>query len=349
MGRPRKTHNQALPDNLYIRTRIRKNGRVVKYYTYRLNGKKEISLGTDYNKACIKAAQLNLERGDKTSLITFTQVAKRYKSEVIPLKSENTRSANLVQLKPLLVFFENAPLEQIRPTYIRQYLDSRSHVQGAANNEVALFSHIWKYAREWGYIDTQCPADGIKRFEKKSRDVYISDEIYLVVYKYADQDIKDLMDLAYLTGQRPSDLVSLTLSHIKDNHLYITQQKTKAKLRIEIVGKIEEIINRRKEETKYYLFKTKKGERLTTIKLSKKFARLRSKVISLNPEYAEQLSNFQFRDLRAKSGTDKALLLGEESARQQLGHTSVKMTKTYIRKALAITPLKDGPTTRKES
>jgi integrase len=39
----------------------------------------------------------------------------------------------------------------------------------------------------------------------------------------------------------------------------------------------------------------------------------------------------QFRDLRAKAGTDKAESADPRRAQQQLGHASVVMTERYIR------------------
>ncbi len=40
---------------------------------------------------------------------------------------------------------------------------------------------------------------------------------------------------------------------------------------------------------------------------------------------------FQFRDLRAKAGTDKADASDLGGAQQQLGHKSVKTTEIYLR------------------
>lgn len=40
---------------------------------------------------------------------------------------------------------------------------------------------------------------------------------------------------------------------------------------------------------------------------------------------------FQFRDLRAKSGTDKDEQFGLEVARQLLGHKTAQMTSHYVR------------------
>lgn len=52
---------------------------------------------------------------------------------------------------------------------------------------------------------------------------------------------------------------------------------------------------------------------------------------------------FQFRDLRAKAGTDKAESSGDiRQAQKQLGHSNITMTETYIRerKGSKVTPTK---------
>ena len=52
-------------------------------------------------------------------------------------------------------------------------------------------------------------------------------------------------------------------------------------------------------------------------------------------------ADFQFRDLRAKAGTDKADSAGDiRQAQAQLGHASVVMTETYVRqrKGAKVTP-----------
>ena len=48
-------------------------------------------------------------------------------------------------------------------------------------------------------------------------------------------------------------------------------------------------------------------------------------------EAAAAVTCFQFRDLRAKAGTDKADATDLREAQQQLGHKSVKTTEIYLR------------------
>jgi integrase len=46
---------------------------------------------------------------------------------------------------------------------------------------------------------------------------------------------------------------------------------------------------------------------------------------------AETVGAFQFRDLRAKAGTDQADTTDIRTAQQQLGHKSIKTTEIYVR------------------
>lgn len=341
MGRPRKIQNTHLPDNVYVRI-DKRSGKPITRYFYRLYGKTEKSLGTNFNLACLEAIKLNLEREPKGNIITFTQVATRYQDEVIPLKKIHTQQNNRTYLKPLLTFFNTASLEQIKPQHIRQYLEWRKETKASANNEYMLFHHIWQKAREWGYTELHCPTEGVSRYPIKQRENYVEDGIFHLVYECCNDNFKDLMDLAYLTGQRPVDLVNIQRNHISNGYLHIVQQKTSAKLRIEMKGKLKEIIERRFENGKNYLFYTRQGSRFTPQYVSSTFATIREKAIKKNPDYAEALQQFQFRDLRAKSGTDKAMNFGMDAARQHLGHTSEKMTKVYVRLAPIIPPLENS-------
>ncbi|ERF78035.1 integrase [Gallibacterium anatis] len=342
MARPRKRENQGLPQNVVCHNRLRKKtGKVVKYYYYVLEDGKQKSLGMDKELAILEAAKLNYNNKIQLHNLLFVDVVNRYKEEVIPTKAYNTQNSNLSALRFLLKFFKDAPLDQIEPKHIKQYLDWRKSSPTSANNEITLFHHIWAMAKAWGYTKFACPSEGIKKHKIKARDVYIEDYIYDLVYRNGDQEMKDLMDIAYLTAQRPIDVVNIHSSHIYDGILHITQQKTGTKLRILLQGKLADIIYARLENiTKGYLFSNRWGRKLSRRTLTERFAELREKLIRQYPELEKELANFQFRDLRAKAGTDKSLAENEEAARKQLGHTSLQMTKRYIRKDKPIAPTK---------
>ncbi|MDH2999386.1 hypothetical protein A1D23_04620 [Chelonobacter oris] len=114
--------------------------------------------------------------------------------------------------------------------------------------------------------------------------------------------------------------------------------KTKKRMEILIQGQLKEIIERRMMLSDTYLFLNKQGRKLTAGTLWRWFDNLRKAAVSHFPELAEELKNFQFRDLRAKAATDKFLKSNIEAAQNQLGHKSPVMTARYIRKSKAVEP-----------
>ncbi|WP_430230995.1 tyrosine-type recombinase/integrase [Nitrosomonas communis] len=336
------TKNRHLPK----RMRARKRHKVIHYY-YDTGGKprKEIPLGSDYALAVKLWAEIEAAKKDtKPSVITFRYVAERYTRDVIPTKAPRTQKDNIEELQWLLKFFDNppAPLEEIEPIHIRQYLDQRE-AKTRANREKALFSHIWNKAREWGYTSLPNPCAGIKGHKEIGRkEVYIEDELYNAVYKAASTPLRDAMDMAYLTGQRPSDVLKMMEGDIVDGAIQIKQDKTGKKLRISVEGELAALIDRIKVRKAQYTVRSlhlivdEEGQRFTSFMLRSHFDRAREKA-GINKEL------FQFRDLRGKAGTDKTEASGDiRQAQKQLGHASVVTTERYVRgrKGDKITPTK---------
>jgi hypothetical protein len=106
----------------------------------------------------------------------------------LPTKAPLTQRDNLIQLSKLCKFFDAppAPLDEITPQHIRQYLDWRKTAPVRANREKALLSHIFNKARDWGYTAAPNPCAGVKGFTERGRDAYIEDAIYKAVWDAAD-------------------------------------------------------------------------------------------------------------------------------------------------------------------
>ncbi len=256
----------------------------------------------------------------------------------------STQKDNFRELTSLYRFFDNPPakLDDIRPLHIRQYLDWRKNAKTRANRETALLSHIFNKAREWGLTDQPNPCMGIKKHKEKRRDIYVTDEAYRAVWLAADQLLRDAMDIAYLTGQRPADVLKLDERDIQEGALVIRQNKTGAQIRIEIIGELAttiERIRRRKHSLRVVamrLLVDENGQPLNVYTSRSRFDRAR-KTAGVEKE------NFQFRDLRAKAGTDKEVGSGGNirEAQALLGHSSVTMTERYVRKrGRMVTPTK---------
>lgn len=340
MGR-KPTTNQNLPPRL----RARRRGDVVWYY-FDAGGKprKEIPLGKDYVLAVQKWSALMVDT-KAPAVATFNTAADRYTREVIPTKAPRTQADNIKELAKLLEFFGNppAPLSEIKPIHIRQYLDWRgATAKVRANREKALFSHIWNKAREWGYTDIPNPCAGVRGHKERGRkDIYVDDNLYAAVYQAADSVLRDAMDLAYLTGQRPSDVLKISETDIRDGYLHVSQGKTAHRLRIEITGALADLLARikaGKDEHKVRALAVLCNERGEPLS----YSTLRSRFDKAREMAGIDKALFQFKDLRAKAGTDKEEAGGIRAAQDQLGHTSEQMTAHYVRhrRGKKVTPTK---------
>ena len=350
MARPRKRENQGLPVNLLCRKRKMKSGRIITYFYYVMADGKEKSLGTEKYEAVAEAARLNMEARKKADVILFIEVAKRYELEIIPTKAKSTQYSNKCAIKWLSKFFGDPPipLDKIEPQHISLYLQWRKDTAASANLEVGIFNTIWNKAREWGYTKQASPSQGIKKYPVKFRESYMEDYLLEKLLEFADQQMKDILQVAYLIGQRPIDICNIHRSHIYNGMLHITQQKTKKKVRFEITGKLKEIIERRLEFTNDWLFPNTLGRKLSRQLLTKAFFSIREKAAQHYPELADEINNLQLRDLRAKAATDLSLFASNEQAQKTLGHTSQQMTKHYIRKEKTLKPLDEIISTKIE-
>lgn len=342
MGR-KPSRNLNLPAGM----RARHRGKVTYYFLD--SGKRprtETPLGKDYVLAVQKWAELTASSKPVGSLVTFRFAAEGYMRDVVPTKGYATQKDNHREIKQLYRFFDDPPasLEGIDPVHVRQYLDSRKSAPIRANREKALFSSIWNYARERGLTAKENPCRGVKGFKEVGRQVYIADEVYMAVWSCAEAPIRDALDLAYLTGQRPADVLSFTRADIRDGELWVEQIKTGAKLRIAMQGEFEAVIKRlsARKVMGLRLINDEKGQPLSPSMLRGGFDRARAKAAAEYPDLAAQIKAFQFRDLRAKAGTDKDGAEGMGAAREQLGHTSEQMTRHYVRhrKGKLVTPTK---------
>jgi integrase len=207
-----------------------------------------------------------------------------------------------------------------------------------------LFSHIWNFARSTGLTAKANPCAGVKGKSEKGRDAYIDDAVFKAVWDAAELPLKDAMDLAYLTGQRPADVLKLSQADIKDGALTVVQNKTGKRLRIAIEGELAAVIERIKQRKVMGLglVNTMSGERMGKAGLRSAFDRARTAAKEAHPSMAKEIAAFQFRDLRAKAGTDKEESGGMEAAQAQLGHSTPTMTAHYVRhrRGKLVTPTK---------
>ena len=328
------------------RARKRKNGKiwVAYYYCGRdAEGRRiEIPLGQDLAEAKLEWARLEQKATPKV-MSTMGELFNRYERDIIPTKSPRTQKDNKYELERLRKAFAEAPIEAITPPVVAQYRDART-AKTRANREIALLSHVFTIAMEWGFADRN-PCLAVRRNKEKVRDFYAADEIWDAVYGEADQGLKDAMDLAYLAGQRPADTLKFSTVDLDDDYLWVDQNKTDKKLRIrrhvngELTGLglfIEALLERRKLQgvRNSRLITNDSGLRMSWEMLRNRFSEARDKAARKltadgNTDLAAKVRLFQFRDIRPKAASE---IEDIGHASRLLGHSKEEITKRIYRR-----------------
>ncbi len=324
--------NANLPPRM--RARRQKSGRVFYYYDTGAKPRKEIPLGPDYIAAVQKWAAIN---GSPTPIMpTVGYAITRYlASTEYEALTKGTQDDYGFALDRLIGYFSTAPLDQVTPIHLKKYHSLRckdcDDWKGSihrANREVSILGMIFKYARSEG-MTTNDPKESItlKRMPGR-KNVYIYDEMLDAVYEKSPQDLRDAIDLAYYIGQRPADVLKLIETDIRDGMLEYRQGKTGTPQRIAITGQLADLLKRiedRKATHKVhclYLVVDERGNKMTKSKLRGRFEKARTAAGIAGKD-------FQFRDLRRKSGSDLRDQHGLDAAQALLGHSVQAMTEHY--------------------
>ncbi len=320
MGRPRQT-NCHLPRRMHL-----KHGQY--WYVTSAPTRKWIPLGADEKEARKQWARL--ENGDVSAafgtVLTMKQIFDRYARDVLPTKAEITQINQGRMLRMLQDVFGKMAPDSITSTHIGEYLDRRGRdAPAAANLETSLLSHIFTKAVRWGFAKTN-PCTGVERHQQKVRDRYITDAEYATVFQSASFPVQIAMDLAYYTGQRLSDVLKMKWSDIQDGCLMVVQQKTKARLSIEVGPEMQTVIDRAKQNGKLrslYIVSNSHGHPYSPGGFETNFYRARIKA---------GIKDFHFHDIRGKAATDlEDMHIHIREIQSLLGHKTQAQTENYIK------------------
>lgn len=351
-----KTKNHDLPPRMLRRTRkSKKSGKEWESFYYNgraADGKRtEIPLGQDLNEAKRKWAELECrEAPAETGLMRF--IFDQYERDIVPTKAPRTQKDNRGSLANLRKVFDAVSIDTITPQYVAQYRDARSvKAKVRANREIMLLSHVWNMAREWGFTAKENPVRGVRKNKEKPRDFYADDAVWAAVYATACVELRDAMDLSYLTGQRPADVLKMRFSDVRDGALAVKQGKTNKKLRILLddgstrseLGKvIDRIKTREGKVASMFMVATPSAQPLNQWTLRTRFdearaAAAKAAVAADDKDLALRIRAFQFRDIRPKTASELPI----EHASKLLGHTEQEITeKVYRRVGEVVKPTK---------
>ena len=232
----------------------------------------------------------------------------------------------------------------------RDDLVARTLSGSTVRHRLAALSSLFEYLCEKNAV-THNPVKGVRKNKEKPRDFYADDAVWSAVYAAACIELQDAMDLNYLTGQRPADVLKMRLADIKDGVIEVQQNKTKKKLRILLddegvrteLGKvIDRIKARERKVASLFLIATPAGTALNQWTLRTRFddaraAAAKAAAAAGDDALAARIRAFQFRDIRPKAASEMDL----EHASKLLGHTEHEITeKVYRRVGETVKPTK---------
>jgi integrase len=352
MGRQPSVKNRNLPPRMRIKRLPSGNT----FYYYDAGGKprKWIPLGSDYILAIQDWARLHQALPTERMTVGWL-IGKYLASDEYASVGTGTQADYRYAFDKLIDKFGDAPLDQVKASHVTLYIDQRNKggngvkpSKHRALREKAVLSmlYAWAIARDFC---TANPAGAVKTKRLPGRkNIYIHDDMLDAVYEESPQDLRDAIDLAYYLGQRPGDLLGLTMVKIRDGMLEYRQNKTTTPQRIPLVGGLADVIERiqaRKADHKVaslFLLVNESGKKMTK-------AMLRSRFEAARMAAGIDGKDFQFRDLRRKSGSDLRDQAGLDAAQDLLGHKSQAMTEHYTaaRGKKVATVLQSRQTSRK--
>lgn len=356
MPRP-KTTAKDLPPRLLRKTRQLASGKLWVGYYYQGrddSGRRvQIPLGPDLAEAKRKWAALEA-KPTPADFGTLGAVFDRFVRDILPTKAPRTQKDYLAYLRMLRPGFDPAPVASLTPQAIIAYRDRRARTAPVrANREITLLGYVYQYAREWGYTSRPNPCQGLHKLPETPRDYYLADDVWAALHNAAVPELRDAFDLAYLTGQRPADVLRMRLADVRDNALEVQQGKTKRKLRIlldradqtrtELGALIDRLRARQVSGISGCLLLTPEGKALTGPMLRKRFETCREAARAKaegagDADLAVRIAACQFRDIRPKAASEIASL---EAASHLLGHTQEEITKKiYVRRGREVLPVK---------
>ncbi|CNI68207.1 integrase [Yersinia frederiksenii] len=343
-ARKRTYKNRDLPPNLYVRN----DG----YYSYRHpETKKEFGLGRDKRNAINQAIEANIQfmdgnissrlvdRINNNNSITVAEWIKIY---TISLNKKGLKEKTMIacnrRLSVINDIFSNRLIVDIKTKDIATLLNDYTNNDKAASARLmrSFLADFFREAIAEGYINLN-PVDATKNPKVEVKRSRLSLENFLKIKQAAKNMpswVVDSMDLAIVTGQRAGDIRKMKWEDIKEDKLFIEQEKTGMKLMIPLDVRIDtlslslrDIISRCgnraiKGET---IISSEKGETFADKTISSRFTKARA-LADITWEGIDPPSFHEIRSLSARLYEKEK---GKEFSQKILGHKSSQTTDTY--------------------
>lgn len=281
-------------------------------------------LGSDFQASLAEYAKL-LDKGSQGGMPKLIDDALEHmRNRVKPKLKPNTITqyeAACEQLKETFADFEPREVMQRHVVALKMHGASTPNM---SNRVISVLRAVFNYALEKQLVDSN-PCIGVKRHPEHKRDRYITHAEFEAICANSSDNMRVIYEMCYLTGQRIGDVLAIRLSDISADGIAFTQEKTGARLLVQMTPDLEALIAQikalpRKIRGLTLFCSPRGGKPVHYSSVKDAFA------ISCRKAGVEDAS---LHDLRAKSLSDTD---DQGNDAQKLsGHTDAKMTQRYLR------------------
>jgi integrase len=332
------------------------------YYQVRAEGKKRVWTyvsRVDEGLPVFFAQLGKLHAAARVPPDTMGQLVTDWEAEVMVHHAEKTKVDERARGREIARRLANLRAGEIQPADVLEFLAKYSGTSRTYNAYRAQLGELMRYAMLKGHRPPGTnPVTGIIPTKRISpRDRYITDSelrrIKVAALRWGDdQETRSgpmlcaLIDMAYLTAQRFSDLLAIrwkradafengrqVAAFIDDDGIHFkpskTRKRTNAGVTIQWTPKLEDVVRRLKELRKQrrafgsQVFTRQDGQPYTYWGASTAWLRARKRA---------GVEGCTFNDLRAKALTDKEAREGMSEARKMGTHTTESQTADYVRR-----------------
>lgn len=321
-----------------LRTKVYrgKGGQAYVYYVYdmRPDGKPDVRLGKDYDRAIEQWEQLHNKLPQTIGRIE--EAFARFEEKVLPeYDSAETRKGYAKNLRALRPVFGQMAWDEVDLPTLRLYLDKRT-AKTQGNREMSLLRIVWGKAMLWGMTRQPWPAEGIRGWknEEQAREFAVTPALFAAVYAQADQVLKDSMDISSATGMRITD--ARTVRMPVDGVISIRASKTKKAVQFVVAESpvLTALVGRREAMRAHcVMLLTNNGRQVSYRMLRDRWddardrAALEAEKVG-DMEFGALVRQMYLRDMRSLAA-DLAVNLDEAS--QLLQHSSKALTEKHYR------------------
>lgn len=163
--------------------------------------------------------------------MTFEMLLNEYfKSQQFSLLSVRSKQAYMYAGKNLANYLGKMKVTKIKRADLMRYQNDTANKPALANMVIRVGSVIFSFAVDMEYMEHN-PASRLKKLKIGSHVKWSVDEVKTVI-ALRDRKVSTAVALAWYTGQRESDVLSMRWQDYDGQYINVTQQKTNMEMRI---------------------------------------------------------------------------------------------------------------------